>query len=79
MFDNFKDKLNALPPSLKFWNKTVFDNIEKNIKDARDRLEFLHSPHPNEASLHAIKEEEANLDDWLHKNDIKWAHKSRVN
>lgn len=57
----------------------MFDNITEKIKEANYNLVRLHSILMDDTTLEAIKKEEANLDDWLHKNEILWAQKSRVN
>lgn len=74
-----KNRLKIFSLALKKWNKEAFENIETKIKEAQYNLENLHKLQPNEDVHKAIKKDELNLDAWIHRNEILWAQKSRIN
>lgn len=74
-----KGSLDALPPSLKKWNKLVFGNIDRKIEKAKEQSENLYKLTPDKDILEEIKKEESDLNDWLNEKEILWAKKSRVN
>lgn len=72
-------KLPKLSEALSFWVNSQVDSLDKDIKKLRHMIDNIRENPTSEASCDQLGSLEAKLEKLLHKEEIYWKQRSRVN
>ncbi|KAK2352799.1 hypothetical protein QL285_090510 [Trifolium repens] len=77
------NKLKLVKQKLKIWNKGTFGNVHELVKNAENKLNFIHDQlslnGPSDALLNDEKLAHADLESALNKQEIFWQEKANLN
>ncbi|MED6158737.1 hypothetical protein PIB30_117172 [Stylosanthes scabra] len=72
------EKIKRSGGNLDEWGKTTFGDIQKRIKEAQESIATLNNSPQSAETIRRTREEEADLDELLKLEEIKWSQRSRA-
>lgn len=71
-------KIDSCGAQLSSWNKKVFGNVQKNLAEAKSKLEKLQTLNPTIVSKEALERTKKDVHIWLERDELMWKQRSKV-